>query len=160
MVSMRNLFGGLVLAALGLGTASCMLDDTNGTGPDEVAPGEGAPEEAARYDDSTITALGGEVVEPPGDGENPAWTSNRISFHYADGVWLYIHPCVVGEWGPISHGTLQFTPGQVNNGCPFRVWLSQNANGTGYRTCLSPHTNNTIRRSYRRYAIGSSTSHC
>ena len=46
----------------------------------------------------------------------------------------------------------------VLNGCNVRVWLSQYANGTGYKLCLSPNAGTTRVWLYKAYAdVGVST---
>jgi hypothetical protein len=53
-----------------------------------------------------------------------------------------------------------YTPFHVANGCDYRVWLYQWLNHTGYRRCVSPHSETGLIRAYKSWTISSNTSHC
>jgi hypothetical protein len=51
----------------------------------------------------------------------------------------------------------------VLNGCNVRVWLAQNANGTGYELCLSPNAGTTrvfLSKSYADLAVSTNAAAC
>ena len=51
----------------------------------------------------------------------------------------------------------------VLNGCNVRVWLSQYANGTGYKLCLSPNAGTTrvfLYKSYADLAVSTNSAAC
>jgi hypothetical protein len=92
--------------------------------------------------------------EDPAVAATPSfhYTMYNVTLAYSNRPHTY-PPCTVNShW--LTYRPGYPTPNAIANGCPWRVWLYQWNNGTGYRLCVSKFTNSIpLYRSYKSLTV-------
>jgi len=65
--------------------------------------------------------------------------------------------CVFGTTGSVQHPTEII---RVINNCSVRMWLHQNADGSGAARCISPRSSRAINGTYRQWQVTSNAAGC
>lgn len=87
----------------------------------------------------------------------PALAVNTSYLYFTNGASPQGVLCQAGTTGNVEY---PYYITKVQNNCEFRMWLHQYRDGTGYNTCISPHTSKGIPSLYRQWQVTSNTSSC
>jgi len=88
----------------------------------------------------------------------PAWAVNTSYLYFnTNPATQQSVLCQFGTSGSVLHPSELY---KVRNNCSVRMWLHQNADGSGYALCINKTSTANINRIYRQWLVSSNTAAC